>query len=241
MIQLILPFKSTPRLTFDSLIVHEGIKKVCSAIQTVYATRDRPFSSLFIYGSSGTGKTHILNAMIALFNSRYKGKYSIRLIFPTGDPPTFSFCEVLGFTSEETELSGLAIDDAHLMGNGDCGHFWNIFNKLTLSGLPIILTAQTSPRDTFKGNPHLQSRILSGLVFGLEPPDDKTRVMIMDKIARDRNIKLPPEVCTYLITHKSRNTKKLEQIIEILDKNSLQLKRRITLPFVKMLEHKGLF
>jgi chromosomal replication initiation ATPase DnaA len=63
--------------------------------------------------------------------------------------------------------------------------------------------------------------------------------MILDKMARDINVRIAPDVTHYLVTHKSRNVSELARILEALDTVSLQLKRRITLPIVKLLEKEG--
>jgi DnaA-homolog protein len=146
---------------------------------------------------------------------------------------------VSGPSNSDFELCGVALDDAHLLDEVEQAHLWNLSNKLTRSGGPLMITARTSPDETFGGDPHLKSRITAGLVFGLEPPEDNVRVLILDKIARDRNIRLGREVCNYLVTRKNRNVRELENIVEILDRASLQFKRRITIPLLKLLEKDG--
>jgi len=81
---------------------------------------------------------------------------------------------------------------------------------------------------------------MAGLVFGLKSPEDRARIMILDKMARDRNIRIAPDVTHYLVTHKSRSIGELAAIIEALDMASLQSKRRITVPLVKILEKDGM-
>jgi chromosomal replication initiation ATPase DnaA len=78
------------------------------------------------------------------------------------------------------------------------------------------------------------------LVLELTPPEDPVRMLILDKMARDKNVRIPREVAGYLVTRKSRNIKELERIVDILDRKSLQLKRRITVPLIKLLEEDGL-
>ena len=75
----------------------------------------------------------------------------------------------------------------------------------------------------------------------LDVPNDSVRLLIVDKMARDRNIRISEDVCRYLVTRKSRNVKELERLLDILDQTSLELQRRITIPLVKLLEHQGRF
>jgi DnaA-homolog protein len=59
-------------------------------------------------------------------------------------------------------------------------------------------------------------------------------------MARDKNVRISREVCAYLVSRKSRNVKELERLLDILDRASLELKRRITIPLAKTLEKDGL-
>ncbi len=113
---------------------------------------------------------------------------------------------------------------------------WNLANKLTTSASPLIMASQNGPYDCFGSDDHLSSRITSGLVLQLYEPENFVRLLILDKIARDMCIRLPREVASYLITRKSRNLNDLSRLLEILNKASLELQRRITLPLVKALE-----
>ncbi len=242
MTQLVLPLSTPPRFTFENLVVHDGNEEALMTIRSVYTSSQHPAPSLFLYGDHGTGKTHILRALTDLLR-RYaeSSDGTVLLIAPVGHPPTFP--ELQSFISENAQESqsvvAAIIDDVHLIQGNDAFHLWNLSNKLTRTGAPLLMGSRTPIEETFPDNPHLQSRIKSGLVFQLEPPEDAIRMVIVDKLARDRNVRVSPEVIHYLITRKSRNIKELSGILDILDHTSLELKRRITVPLIKMLEQKG--
>ncbi|MCX5861594.1 MAG: DnaA/Hda family protein [Deltaproteobacteria bacterium] len=243
MTQLLLPLYSPPLFTFGNIVVHEGIEKAVSTVRSVYGSGDRPFPYLFIHGPHGTGKTHILKAIVCLLKQRTDlGAGIVKFLTPEGDPPRFENLKDLAFADEMTgyEIRGLVIDDLHVLGQDDTLHLWNLANKLTRSGAPLIMSSLHSPEEVFFNNPHLKSRVTSGLVFILEVPDDSIRTLILDKMAKDRNVRLPHEVANYLVTRKSRNVKELERLMEILDNESLRLKKRITLSLVKYVEQEGL-
>jgi chromosomal replication initiation ATPase DnaA len=241
--QLVLPLTVPPRFTFESLIVHEGIQTAVSTIQSAYGTGDLPLPPLFLHGPPGTGKTHILNAVASLLDSRFAPQgLGLKFISATGDPPLFPDLKALVSNAQNhvQGLWGVIVDDAHLVNEDDSAHLWSLSNKLTRSGAPLILASRTPPEEIFPGNAHLRSRIVSGLVFALEPPEDAIRMLIVDKMARDKNVRISHEVCAYLVSRKARNVKELERLLDVLDRASLELKRRITIPLAKTLEREGL-
>ncbi len=242
MTQLVLPLSTPPRFTFENLAAHDGIQEALLTIRSVYGSSQRPAPSLFLYGSHGTGKTHILRALTDLLGDQARENNStLLLIEPVGRPPAFPDLEkfVTENAPERQSVFAAIIDDVHLISGDNASHLWNLSNKLTRSGTPLLMGSRTSLEETFPDNPHLQSRIKSGLVFRLEPPEDAVRMVIVDKLARDRNVRVSREVIHYLISRKSRNIKELSDILDVLDQASLELKRRITVPLIKMLEKEG--
>ena len=240
--QLILPLETFPRMTLSTLVIHRGIEASVTAIRNVYGNSGRPFPSLFLYGPPGTGKSHILIAVIRLLADRSLPNYNAsKIVMPEGVPPRVTELEDLVFKTDEelAQFCCIAIDDVHLLEGRDQGHMWNLFNKMTRVGAPLLMASRLPANEVFPEDPHLRSRINSGLVFGLDPPDDQVRILILDKMARDRNVRIPQEVSHYLVTRKSRNVKELEKALEVLDRASLELKRRITLPLLKTLEMQG--
>ena len=243
MTQLLLELTTPPRFTFESLVIHEGNRNAVHTIKSSYGTGATPLPPLFLHGPPGTGKTHILHAVASLLSSRFASEPDgVKFISRSGAPPGFPELRALVSDPQNSVqgLLGVIVDDAHLASEEDSAHLWSLSNKLTRSGAPLIMAACTPPEEIFPGNPHLRSRIVSGLVLNLEPPDDLIRVLIVDKMAKDKNVRIAPEVCQYLVSRKSRNIKELERLLYLLDKTSLELKRRITIPLIKILEREGM-
>lgn len=243
MSQLLLPLTSKPTYDANNLVVHPGIEQPLRGVQTVYGAGAPPLPFTFLHGDHGTGKTHVLRVVATILKQRPDLEAQrVKLISVRGGA---NVCEELNvLVDEEASQDGpfaLLVDDVHLLGPGDVGKLWNIANKLERAGLPLVTASLFPPEAVFADNPHLRSRLVSGLVFGLEAPDDSIRVLILDKMARDRNVRLTHDVANYLVTRKARNIKELEIILELLDLESLRLKRRITLPLVRSLESTGLF
>lgn len=232
--QLTLELATAPKFTFDNIISHDGIGEAFKALRFLCESTQKPFPPVFLTGASGTGKTHLLSAAVSTLENRFDRAFP--LISCSGDSGHRELEEFGTSSDEDDTLPGIAIDDVDELQPEDFLTLWNLCNKLTRRGSPIFMTATRSPERIFDDNDHLKSRIMSGLIFQLTPPEDHVRLLIMDKMARDKSLKIPREVHFYLITRKSRNLKELESIIRELDQASLQFKRRITIPFVKMLE-----
>ncbi len=240
--QLVLQIFTPPRFTFDNIIAHEGIEAAVSAIRNVYGKGEGPFPALFLCGPSGTGKTHILNALVALMATRQPDCQGIaRLISAHGNPPVFEGLDdiVLRADSPGPQLCCVAIDDVHLLAEKESAKLWSLYNLVTRVGAALFLASRLSSEEIFSDNAHLRSRVASGLVFGLEPPTDRVRLLILDKMARDRNIRIPHDVSNYIVTRKSRSVKDLEKLLDNIDHYSLEVGRRITLPLIKTLERDG--
>jgi DnaA regulatory inactivator Hda len=242
MTQLLLPLKTPPRFTLESLVSHEGISQAVATIVSVYGEEDRTLPALFLYGPPGTGKTHLLHAAASLAaRTRSHSEATLRFIPAHGNASPFAGLEELvsGPDDMQHEVSCVAVDDIHLLPVDLWTQFWSLWNKTSRWGCPLMLASRPAPSEIFQDDPHLATRVTSGLVFRLDPPEDHMRMLILDKMARDRHVRISRDVCSYLVTRKSRNVKELEKLLDLLDRMSLELKRRITLPLIKLLEQQG--
>ena len=221
-------------------MAHEGVHEAVATIRSVYGNRKLPLPSLFLHGGPGTGKTHLLHALAIFLESAPEEDVSIELISVANQDSVIADLERL--LSDDTGVSnvrGVIVDDVHEAQGQVAAHLWSLSNKLTRSGAALLMGSRKPPGETFPTDPHLTSRITSGLVLQLEPPDDTARILIIDKMARDRSIRVAPDVSHYLLTRKSRNISDLNRLMDVLDRASLRLKRRITIPFIKFLEKSG--
>lgn len=243
MTQLLLNLTNPPCFTLDNLIPHPGIEKAVSTIQSVYSEAGQQLPPLFLYGPAGTGKTHILNAAASLVaSSQGRNQEAWRTITESGMGPGSTGIEDLLALSDEqaTKVCCVVIDDVRVATPEETARIWSLYNQTTRWGIPLMMASREPATQVFRDNPHLTSRVAAGLVFRLDPPEDSIRILIMDKMAGDRRVRISRDVCHYLVTRKSRNVNELERLLNILDRTSLELHRRITLPLIRMLEKDGI-
>ncbi len=238
--QLILQLSNNPRYDFESCVVHAGISSAIDTIKKVFSQVAEAFPFLFLYGQPGTGKTHLLNAtaeLIANTTSAVLKPAAITFEADIEEPDTLK--DLIAESSGHEIPPAVIVDNVHLAFGTGVSHLWNLSNKMIRKGSPLLIGSLYPPDDLFQANDHIRSRLSSGLVLRLENPDDHARILIMDKLAADKSIKISRDVYNYLVSRRGRNVKELERVVDILDQASLSLHRRITVPFIKLLEESG--
>jgi chromosomal replication initiator protein len=230
--QLVFDFPINPKYDFANFVVCGGND---TAFQFAQRLIDRSGTEnlLYLHGSSGSGKTHLLMA-IGDSLCRRAGRPAI---------PCISFKnidEVYGGAYPAEEVSRLAgrlrdapallVDDIHLIPEQTSVHveLWQLFNDFFQAGRPIAITGLFPPKELPSIDDHLVSRLLWGLVAKLDVSDDDSRRMIMKKLAADRQIFLPAEVIDYLLLHVRRDIPSLIATLESIRLFALATGRKLS-------------
>ncbi len=240
--QIALPLFDPKVFLFSDIIVHQGISDTMglleSALTEVSHSNPVP-KTILLHGPSGSGKTMLLRASSEYFKHLNQSIYRKGLFVSISDrrlnEPTLEMMARF----DQGELSAVnlvCVDDVDKISGIESNDLWSLWNRLLVVGAHLVCSSSVGPEALFTENPHLRSRMLAGLSLELTPPDDHTRVLILDKMASRRGIKLSQDVINYLLSRKSRNLKKLEELLDILDEISLQERRRVTLRLIKELE-----
>lgn len=185
---------------------------------------------LFLYGESGSGKTHLLSAV-----SREIAE-SLAIIPPPVIPVELINADNCQEIIRQTEpLPVLLLDNLHLLQDSSTLRtaIWQLFNDFYDSGRPIIATAKLPPKELQSLDEHLQSRFMWGLVAKLDISDDDSRRMIMKKLADDCQIIIPDDVIDYLLIHLPRDIPSLANAVDLLKKRSFATQKKISLKLAK--------
>jgi len=180
-----------------------------------------------LWGGSGMGKTHLLQAACHL-----AGEHGLSALYlPLTELRDYGL-EILEGTEQ---LALICLDDVHLVaGNSDWElALFNLINRQRQSGGRLVMTSRENPRSLSIVLPDLVSRLQWGPVFQLRPLDDEAKIKALRLRAQRRGLDLPDEVGQYLLRQYPRDLGYLMDMLEELDLASLTAKRRLTIPFIR--------
>jgi len=204
-----------PRFTFETFVSASSNRLAFAAAQTVAETPGRSYNPLFIHGASGLGKTHLLHAIGNYVLENYP---THRVLYVTTETFLNDFVEALrrnttvAFKRHYRECDVLLIDDIQFMQNkeGLQDELFHTYNDLHGAGKQIVLTSDRAPKSIETLEDRLRSRLLSGLLAEIDPPDVETRLAILRTKAANDRIVLPDDVGEFIATNVRDNIRELE-------------------------------
>lgn len=180
---------------------------------------------VFIHGSAGSGKSHLLQAACHLLPAA-------SCYLPLAELRSMPAADLLqGLESQQL----VCLDDIDAVA-GEEGWELALFhfcNRARAAGCRLLLSAGASPRHVAVVLPDLRSRLGWGPVFLLPTPDDERKQAILRYRARCRGLDMPAEVSRFLVSRAPRGLAELMALLENLDSRSLAEQRALTVPFVK--------
>ncbi len=204
-----------PDYTFDNFVVGPSNRLAQASCIAVSQSPGDTYNPLFIYGSSGLGKTHLLHAVC--FESQRKST-DFQIQFVSCENFVNKFIRAIeegnlaGFQSQFRSVDMLVIDDVQFLREREHSQeeFFHTFNALYNNGRQIILSADGPPSKI----PSLEERLISrfnwGLVTRIDPPSYETRVAILQKKAHLRGIEISDEIAGYVARKVQANIRELE-------------------------------
>ncbi|HUV29579.1 MAG TPA: chromosomal replication initiator protein DnaA [Acidobacteriota bacterium] len=216
------------RYRFETLVVGDFNQFACAASKAVAeAPGMTKYNPLYIYGGTGLGKTHIIQAIGHQIIGFFPDK---RVIYATSEKFTSDFITAISersmadFTRMYRNVDVLIIDDIQFFTGkeGTQEQFFHTFNSLYHTGKQIILSSDRPPREIRGLEDRLLSRFSWGLVTDLHAPDLENRTAILYKKLQSEGTSLPDSVVTYIADQITTNIRELEgALIRILAYASL--------------------
>lgn len=215
------PSVLNPRYLFETFVVGKGNELARAACVAVAERPGEVYNPLFIYGDSGLGKTHLLQAV---GNSLLKRNSNARVLYVSCEQFTNDFIQSVKrgrateFKKTYRTVDLLLVDDiAFLAGKeGTQEEFFHTFNALHGAKKQIVITSDRPP----KSIPTLEDRLISrfewGMIADIGAPDLETRIAILEAKCQERGFPLDREIIHYIASSSHSNIRELEGMLNRL-------------------------
>lgn len=224
------------RYTFDQFVIGKSNEVAAAAAQAVAQAPGRVYNPLFIYGATGIGKTHLMQAVAHELLQRNPG---MRVLNMGAEQFTNEYINAIQtrttneFRRRFRECDLLLIDDVHFLKGKEATQeeFFHTFNSLYENGRQIIMTSDRPPSEIPGIEARLVTRFQWGMVADIELPDLELRIAILRKKSEVDQLQqtIPDEVIRFLAEHIRSSVRELEgAVIRLLAYSSLR-RRDITI------------
>lgn len=205
---------------FENFVVGENSKFAHAVAMSVAQNPATKYNPLFIYGHSGLGKTHLMQAIghYTIFNNpKLKVKYTktedyVNDFISNSRNSKDTIENMSKFNKKYTNIDIIMIDDIQFIESKTktMAQMQHTFDSLYNKGKQIVITSDRLPKDIPSLTEALCSRFEMGLMVELTPPDSETRFEILKKLAIDNDLKFEDKALMYIATHFSKNVRELE-------------------------------
>ena len=232
---------------FENFVVGANNKFAHAVAQAVAKDPGKQYNPLFIYGGSGLGKTHLLQAIghdILFHKPKLKVKYIkaeefindlVNSIAKGMDKAGDKNKKMNEFRNKYRNADVLLIDDIQLIeGKARTEEeMFNTFESLHSAGKQIVFTSDRSP-DKFENTPdRLKTRFQMGLLADIQVPDLETRMAILTRLSENNNVRMNVEVIEFLASVYNKNIRELEGAFNTISAYSSINEVPITIDMVK--------
>ncbi len=199
-----------PQQTFANFIVGKSNQEVAAMAEFVAKHPGKKINPLFIYGRSGLGKTHLLNAIA---NAILEDRPSTKLVLTSIEKFTDDYVSVIkqkgdfgAFREKYRNVDVLLIDDVQELASKQATQeeFFHTFNDLFEHQRQIVLTSDRHPNEIATLSERLQSRLKSGIFQDIRNPDIEMRTAILQKKAALEDKFLPTEVAAHIAEYSNK-------------------------------------
>ena len=214
-------FKLHPDYTFESFVVGPCNRLAHASCIAVSQSPGNTYNPLFLYGSVGLGKTHLLHA---LCHGARKKTPNASIQFLSCEEFVNRFIRAIEkgrlahFQSQFRNVDILVIDDVQFLREREQSQeeFFHTFNALYNNRRQIVLSADCPPSELPSLEERLISRFKWGLVARLDAPSYETRIAIVRKKAHLRGLEISEEIAEYIANKVKANIRELEGALTII-------------------------
>lgn len=208
-----------PRYSFENFVVGGNNNLAYAAALGVAESPGRKYNPLFLYGGSGLGKTHLLQAIGNKFHQLHPER---KVLYTTSEKFTYELVTAIReksnqeFRRKYRTVDLLLVDDVQFLATKEVTQeeFFHTFNAIYDAGNQIVLTSDRLPSET----PHLTDRIKGrfsmGLLADVQPPDYETRLAILRAKIEEEYFTFDEEIIEYVANNIRSNVRDLEGAVK---------------------------
>ena len=210
-----------PRYTFDTFIVGAFNNLAFAAAQVVINRPGITYNPLFIYGDTGRGKTHLIQAIGNQYKKQYPGR---KVFYLTSEKFTVDYTDSVQsgtanrFKDRYRQYDLLIMDDVQFLSKKEKTEeeLFHLFNALHDANKQIIFSSDRAPAAIPDIADRLKGRLASGMTVDIGEPDAESRMAIVRKKAQSHGVMLSDDVVEYVATSLSGSIRELEGLVNNL-------------------------
>ncbi len=227
-----------PRYTFDAFVIGSGNQFAHAACQAVAERPSKAYNPLFLYGGTGMGKTHLMQAIGHEIKRRTPQAaicYVSSEKFTNEMINSLRYDKMISFRDKFRTMDVLLIDDIQFLAQKERTQeeFFHTFNALHESMKQIVIASDRPPKELAEFEDRLRSRFEWGLIGDIQPPDLETKVAILQKKSEQERVTLPNDVALYIASNIRSNVRELEGALIRLVAHSSLIGAEITLVYAQ--------
>ncbi len=207
-----------PKYTFSSFVVGNNNELAYVASLAVAERPAKTYNPLFLYGGSGLGKTHLMQAIGNYYRENYPKK---KILYTTSEKFTYELVTAIrektnqAFRNKYRKVDLLLIDDVQFFANKELAQeeFFHTFNALYEKDKQIVLTSDRLPSE-IQLEERLKTRFNSGLLADIQPPDYETRMAILKNKIQSEYLTVDDEIVEFIADSIKSNVRDLEGAVK---------------------------
>ena len=210
-----------PRYTFDTFVIGSFNNLAYVAAQAVLSRPGITYNPLFIYGDTGRGKTHLIQAIGNQFKKQYQGR---KVFYLTSEKFTIDYIDSVQagtanrFKDKYRQYDLLIMDDVQFLSKKTKTEeeLFHLFNTLHDTNKQIIFSSDRAPVSIPDIAERLKGRLASGMTIDIGEPDIESRMAIVRKKAASHDLIFPDEIVEYVAAAMSGSIRELEGMVNII-------------------------
>jgi len=204
-----------PNHTFENFVIGPSNNLAFLAAKQVATNPGGSYNPLLFYGSTGVGKTHLLQA---ISNEILNKTIESKILYATCEKFTNDYIESLGnrtcasFRSKYRQVDLLLLDDIQFLSGKEStqDEFFHTLDELSLSGRQVICASDRHPKELTRIKERLTSRFMGGLVADIGLPDLEMKMAILKAKCQEKNIELDDDVVAYVAQSSTGGAREIE-------------------------------